>query len=120
MARIMLVSEDDTMRRYIGEKLKSAGHYATRVSEYEVALTLLCETYYDVLLVSVSNEDSEGVAFAHEARRIDPEMRVMFVTGFALVPLIIDEDDPEGLYDRLGDPAHLNKLIPEVTRLLAA
>ncbi|MEO1292157.1 MAG: hypothetical protein AAFV62_04890 [Pseudomonadota bacterium] len=120
MARIMFVSEDDTMRRYIGDKLKAAGHFTTRVTDYDVALTLLCETFFDVLLVSVSSEDSSGVSFAHEARRIDPEMRVMFVTGFAVVPLIADEEDPEGLYDRLGEPAHLNRLIPEVTRLLAA
>lgn len=35
MARIMFVSEDDTMRRYIGDKLKAAGHFTTRVTGYE-------------------------------------------------------------------------------------
>ncbi|MEO1330038.1 MAG: response regulator [Pseudomonadota bacterium] len=120
MARIMLTSPDDVMRRYLGEKLKKAGHFVTRVADYEVALTLLCETYHDVLLTAIGSDDPHGLAFAHEARRIDPEMRVMFITGFSIVPLLVDDEDEEGLNDRLGPPAHLNHLIDEVGRLLAA
>lgn len=120
MARIMLATPDDVMRRYIGEKLKRAGHFVSRVSDYDVALTLICEAYQDILLVSVASDDAEGLAFAHEARRIDPDMRVMFITGFAIVPLEAQEDDEDGLYDRLGPPAHLSKVVDEVHRLMAA
>lgn len=120
MPRIMLATPDDVMRRYIGEKLKRAGHFVTRVADYDVALTLLCETAFDVLLVSVDTDDAEGLAFAHEARRLDPEMRVAFITGFALVPLECQQDDEDGLYDRLGAPTHLSKVVDEVGRLMAA
>lgn len=120
MARIMLVTEDDVMRRYLSEKLKRAGHFVTRVSDHDVALTLLFETYHDILLTSVDSEESLGVAFAQEARRIDPDLRVMFIAGFSLVPLIVDETDIDGLCDRLGDPVHLSSLVTEVGRMLAA
>lgn len=120
MARIMLAVDDDVMRRYIGEKLKRAGHFVTRVADYDVAMTLLCETYHDVLLTSVGADGESGLTFAHEARRIDPEMQVIFLTGFAIVPLETREDDEEGLYDRLGPPAHLNNLVDEVGRMLRA
>lgn len=120
MARIMLTTTDDVMRRYLGEKLKRAGHFVTRVADYDVALTLLSETYHDVLLAGVSSNEAEGLAFAHEARMIDPEMRVMFITGFSIVPLIIQDGDEDGLYDRLGEPQHLNQLVSEVGRMLDA
>ena len=120
MARILLTAENDVLRRYLSEKLKRAGHFVSRVSDYDVALTLLLETCHDVLLTEVDSEDPRGVSFAHEARRIDPEMRVMFITGFSIVPLLVDEDDEDGYSDRLGSPAHLSQLVHEVGRLLAA
>ena len=120
MARIMLATPDDDMRKYISGKLNLAGHYVSRVADFEVALTLLCETCFDVLIVSVDAEDAEGLAFAHEARRIDPEMRVVFLTGFAIVPLVCREDDEDGLYDRLGAPSHLSRVADEIGRMMVA
>lgn len=120
MARIMLATPDDLMRRYISAKIKKAGHFVTRVADYDVALTLLCESDFDVLLASVDSDDAEGLAFAHEARRIDPDMRVVFITGFAIVPLEAQDDDEDGLYDRLGAPAHLSQVVREIGRLMAA
>lgn len=123
MARIMLTTADDVLRRYLGEKLKRAGHFVTRVQDHEVALTLLCETYHDVLLAGVDSDEAESLAFAHEARLIDPEMRVIFITGFALVPLISADaefDDGIGFGDQLGEPMHLSRLIDAVGDLLAA
>lgn len=120
MAHIMIVTDNDMLRRYLGEKLKRAGHVVTRVSDYDVALTILFESYHDILLTSVSSQNNEGLLFSHEARRLDPEMRVLFMTGFSVVPLICDAVDDEGFGDRLGKPAHLNQLVPEVSRLLAA
>lgn len=120
MARIMIASTDDVMRRYLSEKLKRAGHFITRVSDYDVALTILCETYHDVLIAEIGHDDTEGLTFAQEARRIDPEMQVIFQTGFALVPLETRDDDEEGFYDRLGAPTHLNQLVDEVSRVLVA
>lgn len=120
MARVMLATPDDMMRRYLGEKLKRVGHFVTRVADLDVAMTILCESAHDILLVSVEEDESVGLNFAHEARRLDPDMGVMFITGFALVPLIMRDDDEDGLFDRLGAPAHLNQLVLEVGRMLAA
>lgn len=123
MARIMLTTTDEVLRRYLGEKLKRAGHFVTRVDDYDVALTLLCETYHDVLLAGVDNDEARGLAFAHEARLIDPDMRVIFITGFALVPLISGDgelEDGVGFGDQLGDPMHLSQLVHAVGEQVAA
>ncbi|MEM9726198.1 MAG: response regulator [Pseudomonadota bacterium] len=120
MPRIMLATQNDMMRRYVGQKLGRAGHSVCRVEDFDIALTLLCEMSYDVLIASVDADDAEGLAFAHEARRIDPDMHVVFMTGFAIVPLECQEDDEDGLYDRLGAPAHLSRVVDEIGRLMAA
>ena len=120
MARIMLITNDDMIRRYIGEKLKRAGHFVTRVAQKDVALTILSESIHDVLLLGVEGDEGEALSFAGEALEIDPEMRLIFIAGFAVVPLLCTEDDDGGLYDKLGEPAHLNQLVNEVGRMLAA
>lgn len=120
MARIMLITSDDMIRRYIGEKLKRAGHFVTRVTDQDVALTILSESMHDILLLGVEGDEGDALSFASEALDIDPEMRLLFLAGFALVPLLATEDDDGGLYDKLGEPAHLNQLVSEVGRLLAA
>ena len=43
MPRIMLATPDDVMRRYVGEKLKRAGHFVSRVADYDVALTRVAQ-----------------------------------------------------------------------------
>lgn len=120
MARIMLITGDEMIRRYIGEKLKRAGHFVTRVADPDVALTILSESIHDALLLGVDADEDEALSFAAEALEIDPEMRLLFIAGFALVPLMSTMDDDGGLYDKLGEPTHLNQLVSEVGRMLAA
>ena len=110
MARVMLVVEGDEVRRWIGETLKRAGHHVTRVDAFDSAMTLVSESYYDVLVCEVGSDGESGLSFAHEARRVDPEMQVVFVSGFAIVPLIVRERDDGALYDSLGAPVHLSQI----------
>lgn len=119
MARVMLATKNDEIRAYLARKLKRGGHCVTRVSDYDSALTILEETEYDLLLTTIDAENADELAFAREAQQIDPEMRVMFITGFSAVA--IKRPDEDRTTDSLfGEPVHLGRLPQEVTRLVAA
>ena len=119
MATVMLATRNDDMRGYLAAKLKRAGHAVSRVADYHSALTLLEENAYDVLLTSVEADSSDELDLARAARRIDPEMRVMFITGFSAVAL---EPSKDGLGKpmTLSAPVHLNRLGEELRKLVRA
>jgi two-component system cell cycle response regulator CpdR len=119
MSRIMIVTQDDVIRSYLAKRLARAGHAVTKVCDFDAAITILCESSYDLLLTSVDTNDHEGLLLANEARHIDPEIRVMFLTGFSAVALedtALDEED----LPTLSSPVHLKYLVDEVARLLIA
>lgn len=119
MARVMLATKNDEMRSYLARTLKRAGHCVTRVADYDAALTILEETEYDLLLTTVDAEDANELAFARTAQQIDPDMRVMFITGFSAVA--VKRPDEDRTADCIfGEPVHLRSLPEEVGRLVAA
>lgn len=122
MSRIMIVTHDDIIRSFLGKRLARAGHAVTKVSDFDSAITILCESEYDLLLTSVDTNDHEGLLLANEARHIDPDIRVMFLTGFSAVSLedtpLKDCDDDD--LPALSSPVHLKYLVDEVARLLIA
>ncbi|WP_018633242.1 response regulator [Neomegalonema perideroedes] len=119
MATVMLATRNDDMRGYLAAKLKRSGHAVSRVADYHSALTLLEENAYDVLLTTVEADSSDELDLARAARRIDPDMRVMFITGFSAVALMPPaEEGARGM--TLGEPVHLNRLGEELRRLVRA
>lgn len=119
MARVMLATTDDALRAYLARKLKRCGHSVTRVAEFSSALTILEEAEYDLLLTSIDAAKPDEVDFARTAQEIDPDMRIVFITGFAAVA--VKRPDESRLSDPLLDkPLHLMRLPQEVERLVAA
>lgn len=115
MSSVLLAIKDDELRRYLGLRLTRSGCAVTRVSNLDAALTLLNEVPYDVLLLSIDSNDPEEVAFAREAEQIDPDMRIMFITGFSAVAVRRAEERP--VEER---PIHLSRLAEAIQRLTAA
>lgn len=120
MATVMLATRNDDMRAYLAAKLKRSGHAVSRVADYRSALTLLEENAYDVLLTTVEADSSDELDLARAARRIDPEMRVMFITGFSAVALMPPPEGAEARSMTLSEPVHLNRIGEELQRLVRA
>ncbi len=61
----------------------------------------------------------DGIELARRASEIDPELKIMFITGFAAVILNNEQSAPKEARV-LSKPFHLKDLVREVERLLAA
>jgi two-component system cell cycle response regulator CpdR len=61
----------------------------------------------------------DGIELARRAAELDPDIKIMFITGFAAVALNADSTAPKHA-KVLSKPVHLRELVSEVTKMLAA
>lgn len=115
MYRILLAEDDRVMREYLTRALERAGYAVSAVDRGTEALPLLQTERFDLLLTDIVMPEMDGIELAQRAADIAPEMRVMFITGFAAVTLKAGKQMPQARV--LSKPFHLRDLVLEVDRL---
>ena len=115
MIRILLADDDESMRVYLARALERVGYGVVAVDRGTAALPLLETERFDLLLTDIVMPEMDGIELAQKAATIAPEMRVMFITGFAAVALKSGKAAPEAKV--LSKPFHLKDLVAEVDRL---
>ena len=115
MIRILLAEDDESMRVYLARALERVGYAVVSVDRGTAALPLLQSERFDLLLTDIVMPEMDGIELAQKAAAIAPDMRVMFITGFAAVALKAGKAAPEAKV--LSKPFHLRDLVAEVDRL---
>ena len=115
MYRILLAEDDRVMREYLTRALERAGYAVSAVDRGTDALPLLETERFDLLLTDIVMPEMDGIELAQRAAELAPEMRVMFITGFAAVTLKAGKQVPQARV--LSKPFHLRDLVLEVDRL---
>jgi two-component system cell cycle response regulator CpdR len=115
MTRILLAEDDASMRAYLARSLERSGYHVTAVDRGTEALPLLEAEHFDLLLTDIVMPEMDGIELAQKAAGIAPDMRVMFITGFAAVALKAGRAAPSAKV--LSKPFHLRDLVLEVDRI---
>lgn len=118
MADILLAEDDDAMRQFLATALTRAGHRVVSHRDGRQALEAL-DKPYDLLIADIVMPGVDGIELARRARLGQPELRVMFITGFAAVALEEGKPVVPGA-TVLSKPFHLRDLVSQVKELLAA
>jgi two-component system cell cycle response regulator CpdR len=119
MARILIAEDDSSMRSFLKTALEKVGHDIELCEDGLQALSALNKTEYDLLLADIVMPGMDGVELATRANDVYPDMKVMFITGFAAVAM--SETNPlRHTSQVLSKPFHLKDLVDQVERLLAA
>ena len=119
MAKILLAEDDDDMRNFLVKALEKAGHEVTSFGEGLSAFEQVKHTSFDLLLTDIVMPEMDGIELARRATELDPDIKVMFITGFAAVALNPDSDAPKEA-KILSKPFHLRDLVSEVQKILVA
>jgi two-component system cell cycle response regulator CpdR len=119
MYRILLAEDDDSMRGFLERALGKAGYDVMSFSNGEEAYERLKEEPFTLLLTDIVMPRMDGIELARRATEIDPDLKIMFITGFAAVILNNEVAAPKEARV-LSKPFHLKDLVREVERLLAA
>lgn len=115
MQRILLAEDDSVMREYLARALERSGYAVTAVDRGTAALPLIETERFDLLLTDIVMPEMDGIELAQRAGDIAPDMRVMFITGFAAVTLKAGKSVPQAKV--LSKPFHLRDLVLEVDRM---
>ena len=119
MAKIILAEDDEDMRRFLVRALERAGHAVVSFAEGASAFEEIKQNSYDLLLTDIVMPEMDGIELARRASELDPDIKIMFITGFAAVALNSDSEAPKNA-KVLAKPVHLRELVSEVNKMLAA
>ena len=119
MAKIILAEDDSDMRRFLVKALQSAGYDVISFDNGLSAYQRLREEPFELLLTDIVMPEMDGIELARRASELDPDIKIMFITGFAAVALNPDTAAPKAA-KVLSKPVHLRELVSEVGKMLAA
>jgi two-component system cell cycle response regulator CpdR len=119
LCRILLAEDDDSMRGFLERALVKAGYDVIGFANGADALERLKQEPFTLLLTDIVMPKMDGIELARRAAELDPDLKIMFITGFAAVVLNNDTAAPKDARV-LSKPFHLKDLVREVERLLAA
>jgi two-component system, cell cycle response regulator CpdR len=117
--RILLAEDDDSMRGFLARALERAGYDVTAFDNGADAFARLKEEPFTLLLTDIVMPRMDGIELARRASELDPDLKIMFITGFAAVTLNSEVKAPKDARV-LSKPFHLKDLVLEVEKLLAA
>ena len=118
MANILVAEDDRSMREFLSMALERAGHYVMSCEDGEMALDKLqADKKYDLLVADIVMPGMDGIELSQKASHLFPDLKIMFITGFAAVAV---SEQPENTENApvLSKPFHLNNLISEIESLL--
>jgi len=118
MIKILLAEDDNVMREYLARALERSGYAVTSVDRGTAAIPLLKSERFDLLLTDIVMPEMDGIELAQKASEMAPDLRVMFITGFAAVTLKAGKSMPQARV--LSKPFHLRDLVLEVDRLFSS
>jgi len=114
--RILLAEDDEDMRRFLVRALTKAGYDVVSFGNGLEAYERLKEEPFTLLLTDIVMPEMDGIELARKASELDPDLKIMFITGFAAVALNPDSQTPKDA-KVLSKPFHLRDLVAEVDRM---
>lgn len=119
MAHILLVEDDESLRKFLAQALVRAGHEVLDFGDGLEAFGHLKHGQFDLLLTDIVMPGMDGIELAKRAAEQDQAMKIMFITGFAAVALHPASNAPKQA-KVLSKPFHLREIVAEVERMMAA
>lgn len=121
MANILLAEDDESMRQFLTLALEKAEHQVTACADGLLALAALKNENgnFDMLLADIVMPGMDGIELSQQAAELYPDLKVMFITGFAAVAM--GQGAAATQHARvLSKPFHLNDLVKQIDELLSA
>ncbi len=93
--KILLAEDDNDMRRFLVKALQQAGFAVASFDNGLSAYDQLRVEPFELLLTDIVMPEMDGIELARRATELDPDIKVMFITGFAAVALNPNNQAPQ-------------------------
>ncbi len=81
MATILLIDDDERLRRMLGRMLAGAGHEVVEAENGRVALAILPSCQPDLVITDVFMPEKDGIETTKEIRALSPDIKILAMTG---------------------------------------
>ena len=115
--RILIVDDDESLRRVMQVQLEQEGYSVTSASGGQAAMNTLERSPQDLMIVDLKMPGLSGVEVLKRVRTEYPETVVLLITAFGTVETAV-EAMKLGAYDYLTKPANADALRLVVGRAL--
>lgn len=114
---ILLVDDDERLRRAAGKILTSEGFRVADAASGQEALEWLRKKTFQVVILDLRLPDSDGTVLLKNARELQPEAEVVMLTGHASVEKAV-EAMRLGAYDFIQKPLDSTALLKAIAKAL--
>jgi DNA-binding response OmpR family regulator len=81
MARVLIVDDDADIREGVHDVLAACGHSVLEASNGTVGLQQLTRNNVDLVLMDILMPDKEGIETIQEIRRMQPDKKILAMSG---------------------------------------
>jgi CheY-like chemotaxis protein len=116
---VLLCEDDDDVRLFSGETLRDLGYDVVEAHDAASAISALLERgRIDLLFTDVVLPGGKtGADLAREARKLQPDLKVLFTTGYARTALDRQQEGEKGI-DLLLKPFGVEDLAAKIRQML--
>ena len=116
-ALIVVVDDEDLIRTWLGEKLRSAGYTVETASTGAEGRRLVTTAAPALVLLDLRLPDGNGIQLLEEYRDIDRDLIVIIVTAYGEIDTAV-EAVKSGAYDFVEKPVEFDSLLLTIEKAL--
>ena len=116
-ARILVVDDDEGIRKVVAEALRSEGYLVDTASNGKEAVEKSHTSFYNLALVDIRLPDMEGTKLLTSMKQTTPEMIKIILTGYPALQNAIDAVN-KGAHGYLVKPINMDELLTTVKQQL--
>jgi two-component system response regulator HydG len=110
MHKILIIDDELSVCQMLEKFLKKKGYYAKSTTSGKQGIKILKMEFFDVVLCDYRLDDIDGKTLYPELRNANPEMVVIFITGYTNLKVAI-QLIKEGVYQYLEKPLRPDELL---------
>ncbi|HEX9022037.1 MAG TPA: sigma-54 dependent transcriptional regulator, partial [Nitrospirota bacterium] len=115
---ILLIDDDDSLRRVIEFSLTEAGHRVRTAASGEEGLRLLEKNGFDAIITDITMPGMNGMEVLASARERDPGLPVIMITAYGTIESAV-EAMKQGAFDYITKPFNRDELRLTLEKALA-
>jgi DNA-binding NtrC family response regulator len=115
--RILLVDDDHFILEGIGADLESQGFHVTKTDRGNLALQLLKENQFDLVITDLVMEDTDGIQVLKKTKELNADTMVIILTGYGDMKSAIEALRQQA-DDYLLKPCESEEMLYRVVRCL--
>ena len=110
MPSILIIDDEKSIRKTLGEILNYEGYKIDEASDGEEGFKKFKEKNYDVVLCDIKMPKLDGIEFLELAKEVNSEVPIIIISGHGNIDTAV-EAVKKGAYDYISKPPDLNRML---------